>query len=86
MLGAPSHSVPHWVSLRVGLWGALQGVVQQQLLDEVHMRHEHPPAAVPHQPQRIHGVTAVVNKDIAFLCTVHVLLLGCLSRLVNMDQ
>ena len=44
MLGGPCAVLPCRVSLRVGFGGTLQGVVQQQLLDEVHMHHQH---AVP---------------------------------------
>lgn len=37
----------------VRLWGTLQVIVVQQLLYQINMRHQHPPAAVPCQAESI---------------------------------
>lgn len=42
----------------VGLIGPLQGVVAQQLLDQVNMCHDHAPATIPRQLQGIQGLSA----------------------------
>ncbi len=46
------------------LWGPLKGVVEQQLLYQVHMRHEHAPAAIPHQAQGIQRITTQQSTGI----------------------
>ena len=58
------HSLP-MPELLLGLAGVrrpLQCVVEQQLFDQVHVRHEHAPAAIPHQAQRIQRISAQGRK------------------------
>lgn len=58
------HSLP-MPELLLGLVGVrrpLQCVVEQQLFDQVHVRHEHAPATIPHQAQRIQRISAQGRK------------------------
>ncbi len=49
----------------VGVWCALQVVVIEQLFDQVHVRHQHPPTAVPRESQCVQRVPAQQPRSVA---------------------